>query len=214
MKLKHKTSFDLIAPYYNFLEKLVFGRKLIAAQNHFQREISGAKSVLVLGGGNGNAILELLNTTTIKRIDYLEASEKMIKRAFKKNRIHSNRINFIHDNALNYTIQKKYDVILMPFFLDCFMQNQVDSLLLKCYKNLSSDGCVIITDFSVPKENKVNTLLGKIVIGIMYAFFRFFKALESKKLPDFDQAIRCAGFIELNKVAFLHGLIFSCIVKK
>ncbi|HEY9047693.1 MAG TPA: class I SAM-dependent methyltransferase, partial [Ohtaekwangia sp.] len=70
-------SFDSIAPVYDMLSRIVFGRSMVKSQRHFLKYIPAEASVLILGGGTGWIIQELFAVNNTCTIVYVEASQKM-----------------------------------------------------------------------------------------------------------------------------------------
>ena len=93
------SNFDSIAPFYDFLVKLVFGKKIWEAQRTHLNEIPENGSVLILGGGPGR-ILESLPANI--NVTYLELSSKMIERAKR-----IGNAEFIHDDFRTHILNNK-----------------------------------------------------------------------------------------------------------
>ncbi len=77
-------SFDWIAPYYDWLTRLVFGRSIRRAQRHFLGQIPPGARVLVVGGGTGWLLVDLLKRPAVTHVTYLEASAVMLRLAQQK----------------------------------------------------------------------------------------------------------------------------------
>ena len=45
--------FDLVAPFYDALSRLVFGDQIVKSQTHFLHQVQKDDQVLILGGGTG-----------------------------------------------------------------------------------------------------------------------------------------------------------------
>ena len=60
----------------------------------------------------------------------------------------SERVSFLPVNILDETIQfpKGFDAIWMSQFLDCFSEDEIVSILKRCYEALDDDGVVIILE--------------------------------------------------------------------
>ncbi|WP_370088900.1 class I SAM-dependent methyltransferase [Ekhidna sp.] len=190
--------FDFIAPFYDRLSKMVFGKSLIEAQSMHLNEIDSKDRVLILGGGTGKILEHIPNC---ERIDYVEKSKKMLKLA--KKRMVNRHTDFIHSDFLDYTSDRKYDIIICPFFLDCFGERNLRSVLVKCKGMLKVNGSLFVTDFH-PERAKRTLLM------IMHWFFKATSGLDSKKLSNIPLAIINNGFIEKSMVFFKRG-IFSAV---
>jgi ubiquinone/menaquinone biosynthesis C-methylase UbiE len=62
--MKNK-NFDFIAPYYDFLSKLIFGKRLRIAQTSLLSKIPRHQRILLVGGGTGWILPELLQICSL-----------------------------------------------------------------------------------------------------------------------------------------------------
>lgn len=191
-------NFNFLAPIYDLLARLVFGQNLHQASIHFLNDIPSNSKVLVLGGGTGRILTDLEGN----QVTYVEKSQKMLNRA--KERQLKELVNFIHTDFLKWESDQQFDVVICPFFLDVFDEDNLNLVLDKMRSSLDSNGQLMVTDFE-PSELKSYRLLLK----IMHLFFRLFSSLESRRLKPIRQHILQSGFrIEAEKF-WLNGLIFS-----
>lgn len=189
--------FNLIASFYGFLSRAVFGDSLIESQTSFSHYFKTESDILILGGGTGK-LLELI--PQVKSIDYLEKSEKMIERA--KRRKGKNSVSFLHEDFLEFQSGKKYNVILCPFFLDCFNETNLKKSITKVKSLLKKDGNLVVSDFEVGSTNRI---LNK----AMHLFFRFTANLESKELKPIHSHIVDQNFSLVEEKFFHKKMIFS-----
>ena len=189
--------FDLIAPWYDFIGKLVFGNSIIKSQSYFISEIKESHTVLILGGGTGKLLSQ---TPKCERIHFVDLSQKMIDRA--KKRGSKSSINFIQADFLTHDFASRYDVIICPFFLDCFNETHLQQAILKVKNLLKEDGKLIVTDFQQTNGNKF-------LLKLMHYFFKIFASLESKRLKSIHQEVELVGFSEVESKYFYRNMIFS-----
>ena len=52
--------FDRLSAIYNGLSRLFFGRQLINAQDFFIKDIEEGSSILIVGGGTGKVLSEII----------------------------------------------------------------------------------------------------------------------------------------------------------
>ncbi len=197
-----KNDFNLVAPVYDTLSKLVFGKKLDQAQKTFIPIIKPNSRVLIVGGGTGN-ILKWLPTNFNLAVDYVELSEKMLDKA-KMQASNGNTIEFYASDVLE--VKGVYDVVIANFFLDCFSHERLPEVIQKLKGRLDKGGRLIVTDF-YPSENGYQRLLLK----IMHSFFRLTSRLEASALSDIHGTIKQSGF-ETAQLKFLNGAsLFSAV---
>lgn len=190
-------NFNFIAPFYDVLSALVFGKSLIESQTYFFSEVKESETVLILGGGTGK-LLEAL--PKCKQVHFLDLSEKMIDHA--KKRDSKTTVNFILADFLDHDFESTYDVIICPFFLDCFDEKNLKRVLGKVKALLNQDGRLIVTDFQKTKRN------GFLLKG-MHLFFRVFTSLQSRDIKNIHLEIVLVGFNSSKKTFFHQNMIFS-----
>lgn len=192
--------FDRIAGFYDFLANMVFGGRLLRSQKAMLRYLNDTDLVLILGGGTG----QILNfTPLVKRVDYLEKSVKMMKRA--KKRKCASEVLFFEVDFFEFQSSIKYDVVICPFFLDCFNEQNLSIAIEKIRSLLSLDGKLIVIDF----EN-IPTLLDL----AMHFFFRQTAKLESTVLKPIHQKIIRSDFDLVDERKFLEKRVFARLYQK
>ncbi|SMG25127.1 Methyltransferase domain-containing protein [Marivirga sericea] len=193
-------NFNRLAGFYDFLKGLVFGNELHQAITYFLSHTPLNSEVLIIGGGTGQL---LANFKPTHKITYLELSEAMIIRARK---VRSGaEVNFVQADILEWKSEVEFDLVITPFVLDCFKEKQLNLIYPKLKNLLKKRGKWIQTDF-YPK-NRVQKLL----IKIMYSFFRLSAGLETKQLPDFNKLFDKHNFICTGKACFYHSMVESKI---
>lgn len=192
--------FDFVAPFYDRLARLVFGKALILAQITHLSEIKENDNVLILGGGTGE-ILE--HIPICKSIDYVEKSKQMIH--FAKKRSIKRGVNFIQEDFFGFEPLKKYNIIICPFFLDCFDESSLKLAIGKCKQLLNMNGRLLVTDFHY--EQSSNFLL-----KLMHWFFKLTSQLESTELKDIHQFLIVGGFHEKSINFFEQGIFRAVYV--
>ncbi|UOQ74624.1 class I SAM-dependent methyltransferase [Hymenobacter cellulosilyticus] len=76
------TGFDRVAPFYDPLARLVFGNALQRAQQAALAGLpAGRPRVLIIGGGSGWVLGEVLQRRPDSRVLYLEASAMMLAKS-------------------------------------------------------------------------------------------------------------------------------------
>jgi ubiquinone/menaquinone biosynthesis C-methylase UbiE len=196
-------NFDLVARFYDDLATFVFGKNWQEVQNSAVQFIDEAdKTFLVVGGGAGKLLSDLYD----KHVVYVELSTRMIQKAEK---VHtSSTVKFIGADFLEWNSKEQYDVIVLPFFLDCFLKSDLQKVLGKTIDLMSEDGKLIVTDFQ--KSSWWRNLLVK----VMYRFFWLMTGLKADRLLDIRTQLKSAGFEELEVREFYGGWIFSSMYER
>ena len=107
------------------------------------------KKILDIGGNTGKWALQCANNHPDVKVTIadlpgqLKMAEENIAKAG-----HSSRVSFYEINILdkNAQLPAGFDVIWMSQFLDCFSEDEIVSILERCYTALNEDGQVIILE--------------------------------------------------------------------
>jgi tRNA (cmo5U34)-methyltransferase len=197
--------FDRIAFVYDFLAKLVFGEAIKESQKYFLNKISNYSNVLILGGGSGWLLAELLEIKPNCEVWYIEASEKMI--SLSKSKIKNEQtVHFIHGTEQDIPLSIKYDVVITNFYLDLFTDHQLENVVTKIQSSTKLGAHWIITDFV---DN--NKWWQKVMLKVMYRFFRITCNIESHQLPEWNRFIEKTGVKEIESKRFYRGFIKAAL---
>lgn len=204
-------SYDLIAPIYDNLANLIYGKALREAQTFFLYLIPSTANVLVAGGGTGWILEEMASIHPQGlQIDYVDVSAKMIALAKQRN-VGDNKVNFIQQSILNFTCSKQYDVIITPFFFDNFKQQTAGKAFTILHKTLKPNGLWLYTDFQI--QNK-HAYWQKALLFSMYSFFRVAANIEAAQLPDVVFQFIMFQYQPLESKTFLHQFIITSAYQK
>jgi tRNA (cmo5U34)-methyltransferase len=198
--------FDRIARIYDSLACLVFGKAWRNAQTCFLNQIEQESKILILGGGTGFWIPELMERNPRCKIWYVEASEVMILKAQKHARDQS-RISFIHSDEMP-NVDFQFDVVVTFFFLDMFEERSLKHRCELILKALRHGGRWLVADF-VSKNWWQESIL-----VFMYLFFRGIGALSVRKLPDWEMILTTSNLRRVTQRFGWSGFIRSAIFEK
>ena len=122
-------NFDRVAPYYRWLERLVFGRALEECRTALLPLVSRCERALCIGDGDGRFTHLLLQARPEMQVDVVERSRSMIRLARRRS-----NARFFHANALAFTPDDRYDLIVTQFVLDTFTSAEVSALVRRVRK--------------------------------------------------------------------------------
>lgn len=193
--------FDRIAFAYDFLAKVVFGKTIIESQTYFLPEIKEQARVLILGGGSGWLLVELLRTKPNCEVWYIEASEKMIALSMQKNK-HADGVHFIHGTELDIPGAIQFDAVITNFYLDLLTDDQLKGVVERIQSSLNARALWIATDFIDGHK-----LWQRMLLSIMYWFFRITCRIKTHQLPNWTQLLEQAGMREITSRTFYGDFI-------
>lgn len=196
--------FDRIAPYYDRLSELVYGKSLIEASGYYFHQLEGRKQILIAGGGSGEILERLDDLDMPFQIDYVDMSGEMIHRSRQRQPFRNITVEFICEDLSKLTPAHRYDAIITPFMLDCFTQNELEYVVVRIGGYLTGNGVWLFSDFvSTPQVSH------RMLIRMMYVFFWVSAGLKTRKLPDYSKAFRKAGLEPRASRSFLNGMVES-----
>ena len=200
--------FNRVAPLYDFLSGIVFGKTLINAQTHFLNRIQPNSEVLIIGGGTGKILKKFDELSIPLSITYIEKSTKMLSMSQSIVPFKNLKVDFVLGDE-NLIGTRSFDVIFTAFYLDVFNEQNLTTVVSTLSQVLRNKGSWIMTDF-------INTsrLWQRLLLNIMYQFFRFTTNLEGDKLLCFEDYLRGQKFAKVEKENFYYGMIESAIYHK
>ncbi|AKQ44681.1 hypothetical protein TH63_02035 [Rufibacter radiotolerans] len=209
------SSFDFIAPVYDALAGVVFKDSQKKAQCRFLSKIPDGATVLVLGGGTGWLLPELFKKSNPKQVLYLEASNAMLEKARRRVRglPESSRIEFRLGTELALLPQEKFHVIITPFVLDLFTEQEVTAMVQRLSQALMPQGQWLHTDFFL-SPNLFQKAWQKPLLWAMYRFFRLVSGISGTGLSPMEEIFRQAGFVPLRQAFFFHCFIKAQLWQK
>jgi hypothetical protein len=115
------------------------------------------------------------------------------------------RLRTYHQNALIFVPKDSYDLVVSHFFLDCFTQPDLDSLIARITPALAPGALWLISDFRIPTGPM--RLPAKLLVRSLYLAFRILTGLRTVRLPDHDTPITNAGLTRITHQHRLAGLL-------
>jgi len=205
-------SFDPIARYYRWLEMFTFGSVLQKARNRWIDRIPPSKRALVLGEGDGRFVCELLRVHDGIRVDCVDASGRMLEMA--RQRVGKlpaqdvDRIRFFQQDVAFWSPLNCYDLLVLNFFLDCFAQSEIHSIVQKLAYAATPSAHLFLADFAVP-EKPAARAHAKLWLSIMYRFFRVTTDIPVSELVDPTSILEANGFVCVARSHWRLGLVKS-----
>lgn len=124
--------YDRIAWIYDPISRWVLGEKYSQSKYIFLDRLQRGSKVLILGGGTGENLPEIVQRVGEKGMVYfMEASSAMIHRSKRRFRpVLPTNIKFIHSADFSQLSNIKPDFILTQYFLDVLSDEQLEVYLL------------------------------------------------------------------------------------
>lgn len=197
-----------LAPWYRWIEYAAYGRALERRRFAFLPRLAAARRVLILGEGDGRALVELIRIAPHARFDVIEISPEMIGLA-KRRAGECDRVRFHCADARNAAQSlPPCDAIVTNFFLDCFSADDARELIAQLSRALTPDGLWLIAEFAIPPRGW-RRVHARLWISTMYRFFRLTTALRASQLPPIERFMRESGMTLTERQSARAGLMIS-----
>jgi spermidine synthase len=208
-------TFNSIARFYDILSFIIFRNAIKNSQLFFLNKIPSGKEILIIGGGTGWYLYELLKINHCKKITYVEASPEMIQLTKRKlsTLSHTIEIEFIEAPIENVNLQGKFDVVITNYILDVFKEEKLKIVMNTIYSLLKNEGWWMFTDFKI-SHNSLHRYWQIFLIRSMYAFFKITSRIEANKLLSFEQYFHLLNLKKTDTKSFYSKMIESVIYKK
>ena len=205
------TGFDRVAAFYDPLARLVFGDVLRRAQQAALAGLpAGRPRVLIIGGGSGWVLNEVLQQRPDARVLYLEASALMLANSRETLQraapAHVSQVEFRlgTEQALHPT--ESFDVIITFFFLDLFEPGRLRAITSCLNQARRPAAPWLLADF-----RPARTLWQRALLKMMYGFFRLTTGISGRTMPDLHQELATFGLRPRQQQLFLRGLVESTV---
>ena len=192
------SGFDRIAWCYDALAGLVFGAALRRAQKAALEQLpTGAPRVLILGGGTGWVLTELLRRRPAASVLYLEESAAMLRRSQARLFFHlpdnQMQVEFRQGTQASvHTADGLFDAVVTFFVLDCLPAPTLPAALAHLAAVRRPGAPWLVADFAPPRAAWQRALL-----WVMYRFFRLTTGLAAHQLPQLRPALAALGLHEV-----------------
>lgn len=187
--------FDRLVSVYRVLEFAAFARDLERARFCLLNRLAPRLRILVLGEGDGRALVRLLAVAPDAEVHCVDASAAMLARASSRLTAKDRgRVVFHQIDVLASPLPAgPFDAVTTMFFLDCFTEAQLLPLVARVAETLEPDATWLWADFRMP-ERGVSKWRARVSIGLLYAFFRWQTGIAARRLPPAEAIIAAAGF--------------------
>jgi spermidine synthase len=194
---------------------LVFGHSIHKAQIEFLSEVPQNSNVLIIGGGSGKFLRDLLIKSPVMKVVYIESSAKMIKLSREAIRdVHgSDRVEFRTGTESDIRDEELFDVVITHFFLNLFHGTDLRNVAGKLYSHLKPGGIWLFSDFRI-NNNGLRRIWQNLLLRIMYLFFKITTGLMNNTLESFNTLFHAIGLVKVHEKFFYAGMISASCWRK
>jgi len=211
MKRESAANFDRIARSYRWMEYLSFGLALERCREYFLPQLLGHRSALVLGDGDGRFLTALLTANPELQADAVDSSAVMLRllerRAYAQAPDSAGRLRTHQADAVSFEPDHTHDLVITHFFLDCFTQPELGTLIRSVAPHLQPGALWVVSDFRIP-AGAMHWPARVLVRGLYFAF-RMLTGLRVTALPDYATSLVAGGFARVAQHRSLAGVLFT-----
>jgi len=206
-----KGNYNNIAPYYDRLSRVIFGKAIVNVQRYLVDFIKANSTILIVGGGTGWILEEITKKHPEGlHITYIEISEKMVELSRERD-FGKNEVIFINKPIQEAVLSRQFNFVITPFFLDNFSDETTRNIFKKIHHVVTGDGLWLFADFRVTEKNQLWQMP---LLKIMYIFFRTVCNIEAHRLPDTDTLFKQYSYKKIASKAFFHDFICADVFIK
>lgn len=210
--LAARPGFDLLAPHYPWMERILAGPRLQRCRTAWLDELAGCRKILVAGVGHGPALVELLARLPGAHLTCVDASAGMLAVAEQRVRragFDRSRLAFVHATLPHWRpTVGGYDAVVTNFFLDCFSPEELRAVVALLAAAATSDARWVVADFTIPARGLAR-LRARLVHALMYAFFRLVTGLRARRVTAPDPLLSSQGFALAGRRTSEWGLLHA-----
>lgn len=206
--------FDRVAAFYDPLARLVFGRSLLRAQQLALAGLpAGAPRVLIIGGGSGGVLREVLQRRPAAQISYVEASPAMLRRAEQTLQQHYpgqlQQVEFRLGTEDSLQPPEAFDVIVTFFFLDLFPAARLRHIVSRLAAVRQPKAPWLLADFAPPR-----TAWQKLLLAAMYRFFGITAGVQGRELPPIREELARVGLFPTTRHTVFGGMAEAVVFQE
>lgn len=203
--------FDRLSRVYRWMEYFSFGPYLQQCRALRMAEMTSCRRALVYGDGDGRFLAELVRRAPEIRVTTVDASRKMLLRVAER-LPKAAQVCLVHADALGCEpagfADAPFDLVVSHFFLDCFSDAEIASLLTRVNRGVGRATLWVVSDFAIPQRARAR-LVGTLLVRGLYLAFGLLAGLRTRRLPDHARAMREAGWVLEDRRELLFGLLVS-----
>ena len=200
-------NFDRIARFYGPMETGFALGFLKRCREAFLHEIPTPHDVLMIGEGQGRFLSVFCKRFPCAAITVLDGSERMLEIS-KTKLANTSGIGFVHSMIEDWKTEKRYDLIITNFMLDCVPEDQLEGVIEKIASLAKPNADWLVAEFHEPEKGPVKWC-SRIIVGLLYAFFRKTTGIESDRLCPHEVFFTKAGFACARQRTSCGGLLKS-----
>lgn len=209
--MNERSGFDRLARIYRWMEYFSFGSYLQQCRTFRIGDMALYRRGLVYGDGDGRFLSALARRLPQMEITAVDASREMLRQASQRLPPGAH-VCLVQADAIECGVagsrHAPFDLVVTHFFLDCFDEAQIASLLSRVAAATREDALWVVSEFAIPRRDPAR-LAGRLIVRALYLAFGLLTGLETRHLPDYGRVMQEAGWMLEDRRELLFGLLVS-----
>ncbi len=205
-------SFDVLAPYYTWMERVLAGQRLQRARLAWLESLQGCERILIVGVGHGHFLTQCARRFPTARITSVDASAGMLGEAWHRAQragAPMERLKFVQAELPAWRpAAGEFDAIVTNFFLDCFPPEELAKVIAGLAQGAKRSARWLNADFALPEQGWQRAR-AQVVHALMYGFFRPVTGIRARRVTPPDALLAAQGFTLAGRKTTEWGLLRS-----
>lgn len=205
--------FDRLSPWYDLAAGVLSAGRLSRSQVAWLGRIEEPGRALVIGGGNGRFLLDLLQREAARNVVCLDISPGMLgasrRRLLRRAPHRESDVEFRLGGVESLGRNERFDLICTHCFLDLFEPNELRDVMRRLDAVLSDGGAWLASDFVEPSGNRLRDRAQRGILRLLYEFFGRTCGISPRRMPPIEGAFEELGYRMIDHRTFAAGLLWS-----
>lgn len=210
--------FDRLSRCYGPLTRLFPGDGIAASQRAFLRDVCGCSRALVIGGGSGRFVNDLLAAGFVGHVLNIDLSRGMLERTRRRLGRRApqalSRVECRLGDVSSLRPSERFDLICTHCFLDLFEESRLRRVIDRLDESLAPDGLWWCSDFTPPAGGPVRRGAQRLTLSALYTFFRMTCSIDARRLPPIEDELGRLGYEVVQRREFSAGWLWSGLFRR
>jgi len=207
-----------LSPYYDLMLQFFMGSCVSRSQTEYLAEVVDRRHALIVGGGTGRFLIDLLVSGFQGRIVYLDLSRGMLERSRQRLQQErpgdADRVEFREGTVDNLRDDERFDLVCTHCFLDLFTPLELTRLMARLDDATSEGVAWICSDFATPEGTFPRRAFQATLVRALYEFFGAVCAIAPRRLPPIRECFTALGYEARASRHLAGGILWSALYVK
>jgi len=208
-------SYDSLAPWYEWAERIRFADKLQRARTACLDRVPPSPRVLFVGDGDGRLLEAFVARQSKSSVVSVDLSRRMLE--LQQQRLGraglADRVRWIRADSRSLTVAGPFDLIVTAFHLDGFDRSEMSQVARNLFDALKPDGLWYVVDFVVPAGGRKRRK-ARFWLRVMIEFFRRTTDLKRRTWVDHREVLSTLPLTVVAENLDRHEWLHSVLLRR